>query len=401
MLSTGTESAPSTATVTSNDAAGRAVMPVDHALPRARARRGCDGGGAATAGPRSIRSPSSASTAGSTVTEPTAAIATTRIAPSAIDVKTPSPVNVRPGQPDHDREARRRRWHGRRWPSRRSSAASLPRAGPPLLALAPDVEQRVVDADGQADEDHDRARSGCPSGAICEITPSAPSAPATEVRPSSSGTTAATSAPKATMRMISVIGSETSSAWLRSSLTTLLMAWPAEASPASCSVAPGCEAATDATTRSSGATCSSALSGSPRSCTCTSCSRPAGARQGRHLARALDGGHAGQTAGADLERRDRRAGAAGAAGADQHALGRRRLEVSGGQSGVGTSRFAGARARVGEGLGAGRGAGEDAAGDEDQPQGDDRPRVAGRGAGDRAHRSGETPGRLTYGVWDT
>ena len=49
--------------------------------------------------PRSIRSPSSASIAGSTVSDPTTAIATTRIAPSAIEVNTPKPVNSSPASP--------------------------------------------------------------------------------------------------------------------------------------------------------------------------------------------------------------------------------------------------------------------------------------------------------------
>ena len=44
-----------------------------------------------------------------------------------------------------------------------------------------------------------------------------PSVAMTAVRPSSSGTPAATSAPKARMRMISVIGSERNSAFLKSS----------------------------------------------------------------------------------------------------------------------------------------------------------------------------------------
>ena len=46
-----------------------------------------------------MRSPSSASTAGNTVTEPMAASATTRIAPSAIEVNVPRPVTVRPASP--------------------------------------------------------------------------------------------------------------------------------------------------------------------------------------------------------------------------------------------------------------------------------------------------------------
>ena len=53
----------------------------------------------------------------------------------------------------------------------------------------------------------------------------------TAVRPSSSGTPAATSAPNATTRISSVIGSERNSAFLKSSSNALLMASSALASP--------------------------------------------------------------------------------------------------------------------------------------------------------------------------
>ena len=49
-------------------------------------------------------------------------------------------------------------------------------------------------------------------GAMCEIRPSAPMAATTEVMPSTSGTLAATSAPKASTRMSKVMGREISSA---------------------------------------------------------------------------------------------------------------------------------------------------------------------------------------------
>jgi hypothetical protein len=54
---------------------------------------------------------------------------------------------------------------------------------------------------------------------------------ATAVMPSSSGTPAATSAPNATMRMISVIGSERTSAFLKSSSNAFEIALSALASP--------------------------------------------------------------------------------------------------------------------------------------------------------------------------
>ena len=56
-----------------------------------------------------------------------------------------------------------------------------------------------------------------PSGTISDGSATRPIAAITAVRPSSSGTPAATSAPNARMRMTSVIGSERNSAFLKSS----------------------------------------------------------------------------------------------------------------------------------------------------------------------------------------
>ena len=56
-----------------------------------------------------------------------------------------------------------------------------------------------------------------PSGTICDGSATSPSAAITADRPSSSGTPAATSAPKASTRITSVIGSESVSAFLKSS----------------------------------------------------------------------------------------------------------------------------------------------------------------------------------------
>ena len=107
--------------------------------------------------PRSMRSPSSARTAGRTVTEPMTAIATTSIvrerhrgehreageragpASATITVR-PETTTARPTVAEVA-----------------SSAASGLAAVAALLALAADVEQRVVDADGEADEDDERA----------------------------------------------------------------------------------------------------------------------------------------------------------------------------------------------------------------------------------------------------
>ena len=68
-------------------------------------------------------------------------------------------------------------------------------------------------------------------GKIWLIGPTRPSVAITAVRPRISGTPAATSAPKATIRMISVIGRESVSARLKSSSSEALSALPALASP--------------------------------------------------------------------------------------------------------------------------------------------------------------------------
>ena len=119
-------------------------------------RRGLRGGGGATNGirPFSTRSPSFESTAGRTVREPIIATATTSIVPTEKDMNVLSPernmpaIAIRTVMPE-TRIARP------------EVAAAAARAAPslrpaaPLLALAPDVEERVVDPDGEADqEDH-------------------------------------------------------------------------------------------------------------------------------------------------------------------------------------------------------------------------------------------------------
>ena len=103
-----------------------------------------------------MRSPSSASVAGSTVTEPMTAIATTTMVASAIEVKTARPVNSSPAsatttvtpettiaRPTVAAAA--------------SSAACASLTGAALLALTADVEEGVVDADGEPDQGHQRA----------------------------------------------------------------------------------------------------------------------------------------------------------------------------------------------------------------------------------------------------
>ena len=96
--------------------------------------------------------------------------------------------------------------------ARRSRPRPARPAGGPLLALAPDVEQRVVDADREPDEQHDAGRSSRCWARRCEASADRPSAPPTDVSPSSTGTPAATSAPKLTSSTSSVSGMLSSSA---------------------------------------------------------------------------------------------------------------------------------------------------------------------------------------------
>ncbi len=112
------------------------------------------------------------------------------------------------------------------------------------------------------------------SGTTHEITPTAPSAAATEVRPRTRGTEAATSAPKASSRMISVIGSEISSARCRREPISELTAFSSLPGPTSRSVVPGWAASTEATVARTGRTCSLAESGCPASITWTRAVRP-------------------------------------------------------------------------------------------------------------------------------
>ena len=105
--------------------------------------------------PRSIRGPSSSSTAGSTVTEPATAQAMTAIVPLGDAVE-----DVRA---DHEL-ARHRDHDGRAGDEHRVAGGSggalerLVRGEPAvaLLARADDVEERVVDADCHPDQQHDR-----------------------------------------------------------------------------------------------------------------------------------------------------------------------------------------------------------------------------------------------------
>ena len=104
--------------------------------------------------PRSILSPIIDSSAGSTVIEPSIATATTRMPPVANDMNVGSLdrympaiaiITVKPETSTARPEVA----------AAASIAASLLRPGSAFLALAPQVEQRVVDADGEADEQDD------------------------------------------------------------------------------------------------------------------------------------------------------------------------------------------------------------------------------------------------------
>ena len=106
----------------------------------------------------STRSPSHESIAGRTVSEPIIATATTIIVPIANDMNVLSPeknmpamaiITVKPEMSTARPEVA----------AAASSAADLAPSGPPLVALAADVEERVVDADGEPDQqDHLRDR---------------------------------------------------------------------------------------------------------------------------------------------------------------------------------------------------------------------------------------------------
>ena len=100
------------------------------------------------------------------------------------------------------------------------SASALVRPRARSSRVAAQVEQRVVDADGQADQQDHRVDRRV-DGMRWLTSAVSPSAAATAVIPSSSGMPAATSAPKATTRISSVTGSDVTSArwkscWMRS-----------------------------------------------------------------------------------------------------------------------------------------------------------------------------------------
>ena len=98
--------------------------------------------------------------------------------------------------------------------------------------------------------------------------------PITAVAPSSSGSPAATSAPKAISRITSVIGSERNSAFWKSFSNASPISFSAEASPNSPITTSGCCFCSVATAASGASTASLAVSSSPGSWKLTSTERP-------------------------------------------------------------------------------------------------------------------------------
>ena len=165
---------------------------------------------------RSTLSPSLESNAGSTVSEPSTAIATTAIVANAIEAKISLPVRNMPAiavmtirpetsteRPDVAAAA--------------SNCGSLAPAGGTLLPLPPQVEHRVVDADGEADQEHDAQVPASPSAGNGWTGRRDRRSRTRRSGARSSGIPAATRAPKAITRMMSVIGRESSPAFARSS----------------------------------------------------------------------------------------------------------------------------------------------------------------------------------------
>ena len=150
--------ASSTTTETTAEIAGRRSTRsrmADHTRDSVRAGRRRRRNGIRTR-PFSTCRPSSASIAGSAVSEPSIATATTMIVPTANDVDPLSPVRNCPAIADHHGEAgdQDRATRGGRCDLDR---AQLVAACASFFTLALEVEERVVDADSHADQrDHDR-----------------------------------------------------------------------------------------------------------------------------------------------------------------------------------------------------------------------------------------------------
>ena len=154
---------------------------------------GSAGAGTGTRG-RSTQRPSLASTAGSTVSEPSTATATTRIAPTASEEKIALPARNMPGHRDDDRAAGddHRAPGGRRRDLHRVQRGCGPWPAPPAPGgrrTASSRRRRPCRSAGS------RSRWCRSTGSRCEASADRPIAAATEDSASSTGTAAASSAP--------------------------------------------------------------------------------------------------------------------------------------------------------------------------------------------------------------
>ena len=232
---------------------------------------------------------------------------------------------------------------------------------------------------------------------MCETSPSAPIAAPTDVRPSSSGTDAATSAPNASTRISSVIGTEISSARCSPLLTSWVIALSSEPLPASWKVTPGCRAASPSTKCCTSRGAAVGVVGIAAQRHDDERGSAARARQLGRAVGAIDRLHRRQAAGAGLERRDRVRGALRAARTDEHVLGRGALEARGGEASVGTGGFTGAGTGVRERAHAGTRAEPHARHDQREPERDGRLGAARRAPGRGVDEAGEHAGACRPG----
>ena len=105
-----------------------------------------------------------------------------------------------------------------------------------LLALAAEVEERVVDADRHADQQDHGLCVASPAATTWLASADRPSVASTPEKASSTGSPAATSAPNANSRITSVTGSDEYSARWKSLFSVSLSSWFALAKPNSATV---------------------------------------------------------------------------------------------------------------------------------------------------------------------
>ena len=196
---------------------GRRMTRVTSAPHDARLAAAADAAEARDAALLDACRPARTSTAGRTVSDPIMPAATTRIVPVPNEANVGVAGQVHAGHRDHHGEA------GDQHGATRCRGGDLERlarraALGALLALTAQVEHRVVDADGQADQQQHRGDRRRSPGATWLTRPTqAERAGHGGQRQQRAGCSAATSAPKATTRISSVIGSDSVSARLKSS----------------------------------------------------------------------------------------------------------------------------------------------------------------------------------------